>query len=238
MNTLKQIEKELIADANPVRAHHALRYFKTAPGEYGYGDKFLGVSSPDIRRISKNHFKKLSLNQTINLLHETWHEARLCALFILVLKYQHGTELAKQQIVESYLKNTKFVNNWDLVDCSASKILGNWLLGKPDQSILYNFASSDLLWERRIAIISTLEFIRNIQFVHTLALAEILLGDSHDLIHKAVGWSLREVGKKDQKQLIIFLDNHAATMPRTALRYAIEKLDIRLRQHYMSLKNK
>lgn len=237
---MDKVQAALRAEADPEKAAFFPRFFKAGPGEYAEGDKFLGVTVPKQRAIAKQYYQSLSVQQTLNLLSEPWHEERLTALFILVLKYQKGDEPSKQEIVEAYLANTIFVNNWDLVDSSAPYILGNWLLiknNKKDRTILYKLAKSKVLWERRIAVIATLEFVRKGDFADTLALAEDLLGDTHDLMHKAVGWCLREVGKKAPELLTDFLDKHAATMPRTALRYSIERLDEKTRRHYLNLRN-
>ncbi len=233
---MDDIKAELKWRANPEKAAFFPRFFKAGLGEYAEGDKFLGITVPNQRSIAKKYLKSISLTDTIGLLHESWHEERLTALFILVLKYQKGTAEERAKVVEIYLANTAHVNNWDLVDSSAPYILGNWLLDKKDRKILNKLASSKVLWERRIAIISTLEFIRNNQFADTLNLAEKLLGDKHDLMHKAVGWTLREVGKKAPELLTDFLDKHATTMPRTALRYAIERMSEKTRRHYLNLK--
>ncbi len=233
---ISEVQKALRGRANPEKAVFFPRFFKAGPGEYAEGDKFLGVTVPKQRTIAKAHYAGLSLDDTLKLLKQPWHEERLTALFILVLKYQKGDSKAKEQIVEAYLANTASVNNWDLVDSSAPYILGNWLLDKKDRAILYRLAKSKMLWERRISMVATLEFVRKGEFADTLALAEALLEDKHDLMHKAVGWCLREVGKKAPELLTDFLDKHAATMPRTALRYSIERMDEQTRRHYLNLK--
>lgn len=233
---LEDVKRELRTKANPEKAVFFPRFFKAGPGEYAEGDKFLGVTVPEQRLISKQFYQRVSVEDALELLKGGWHEERLTALFILVLKFQKGDEVTKKDIVHAYLKNTQYVSNWDLVDSSAPYILGNWLLNK-DREILYSLAKSELLWERRIAIIATLEFIRKGEFGDTLLLAEQLLGDREDLMHKAVGWSLREVGKKDRDLLIAFLDKHAAHMPRTALRYSIEHFDANNRRHYLEMKS-
>ncbi len=232
MSSAKEVHKALEAVVNAEKAAFFPRFFKSGPGEYGERDKFLGITVPNQRAISKQFYKELSIEQTIELLHSEWHEERLTALFILVLKFQKGNIEAQQEIVDLYLTNTKYVNNWDLVDSSAPYILGTWLLDK-DRTILYKLAKSEHLWERRIAMVATLMFIRNSDLGDTLLLSEQLLGDKHDLMHKAVGWCLREVGKKDVVALTDFLDKYAATMPRTALRYSIEHLPESTRQHYL-----
>lgn len=233
---LGEISKQLLEKSIPQKAAFFPRFFKTGPGEYGEGDKFIGVTVPAQRAIAKSFYENLSLNDAVKLLHSEWHEERLTALFILNLKFKKSSKTEKARIVELYLANTKFVNNWDLVDSSAPYILGIWL-GDKDRTILYDLAQSKLLWERRISIITTLMFIRNGQFNDTIKLAEQLLFDKEDLMHKAVGWCLREVGKKDYDLLIGFLGKYADTMPRTTLRYAIERLPEPKRQYFLGLKH-
>lgn len=222
---------EIATLADPVRAVGAQRYFKTGPGEYGEGDIFIGLTVPQSRNIAKK-YHALPLAEIQKLLRSPIHEHRLVALLVLVYKYEHTEE--QEKIVTFYLKQRKHINNWDLVDTSASCILGNWLIDK-DTSILHTLAHAKNLWDRRIAIVATAAFIRNSQYGDTLALAEILMDDTHDLIHKAVGWMLREVGKKSEKTLTAFLDMHASHMPRTMLRYAIERFPEKKRQKYLRL---
>lgn len=205
------------------------RFFKTGKGEYGEGDKFLGVSVPDQRKIAKK-YQDLGLNNIQKLLDSKFHEYRQVALIILTHKYKKAED--KKNIADFYLKNTKNINNWDLVDISAPKILGDYLLDK-DRSVLYKLAKSKNLWEKRIAILSTYAFIKNGQFDDALKIAEILLNDQHDLIHKAVGWMLREIGNKNQIVEERFLRKHYKNMPRTMLRSAIEKFDEKKRKFYM-----
>ena len=233
--SISLVRKELRDVAIPERAASAQWFFKTGPGEYGEGDKFLGVTVPEQRRIAKQFYKDLALGDALKLLKSSWHEERLTALFVLVLKYKKSDDSDKAKIVNLYLANTKHVNNWDLVDSSAPYILGDWLLAR-NRKILYSLAKSDQLWERRISIITTLMFIRDNEFADTLNLAEQLLNDKHDLIHKAVGWCLREVGNKAEDLLLDFLDKHATSMPRTALRYSIEKLPEPKRKYYLNLR--
>lgn len=229
------VQQALREVSDPIKAAFFPRFFKSGPGEYGEGDKFLGVTVPSQRLIAKEFYTVLTVEQVIELLRSEWHEERLTALFMMVLKYQKGDTAAKQKVVDAYLVNTEHVNNWDLVDSSAPYILGDWLLNK-DKTVLYDFAKSDVLWERRISVIATLMFIRKGEFGDTLNLAEQLLNDTHDLMHKAVGWCLREVGKKEEKLLTDFLDIHATTMPRTALRYSIERLPETKRKYYLALR--
>jgi 3-methyladenine DNA glycosylase AlkD len=217
--------------ADPEIAEHSQRFFKTGKGEYGEGDKFLGIRVPKVRGITKQ-FKQLSLVETEKLLHSDYHEERLCALIILVNKMKKAEEQERRKIYEVYLDNTKYINNWDLVDTSSEHIIGSWLVNR-DRSILYKLAKSDDLWERRVAVMSTFHFIKNGDFEDTLAIAELLLSDDHDLIHKAVGWMLREIGNRDRETEEKFLDKHIQTMPRTMLRYAIEKFPEDRRQYYL-----
>lgn len=228
----KNILSHLHSLADPVRANHSLRFFKTGVGEYGEGDQFLGLTNPQIRDTVRQYWKGTKLNEAIKLIHSPLHEVRLTGLLILVEKYQHG--LDQDKIYSLYLENTAYVNNWDLVDLTAHKIVGHYLLDRP-RDILYQLARSDSLWERRISIISTFAFIKQHDYTDAIKLATILLHDPQDLINKAVGWVLREVGKKDLPTLIKFLDTHASSMPRTMLRYSIEKLDPKTRQHYLAL---
>ena len=225
------LRKDIRSLANPEKARVLQGFFRTGKGQYGEGDVFLGVTVPQSRAISKK-YALLSFANIKALLKSKIHEERLVALLILVHRYQKGDEDEKKGIVDFYLGNTKCVNNWDLVDLSADKLLGHWLFGK-DTSLLCRLAESPHLWERRIAIVSTFHFIRNNRFSDTLKISGMLLGDKHDLIHKAVGWMLREVGKRDQPVLEGFLKRHHKKMPRTMLRYAIERLDEGRKKFYM-----
>lgn len=228
----KEVQQALREIADPEIAEHSQRFFKTGAGEYGEGDQFLGIRVPNIRKVARE-FKNLSLEETEKLLHSDWHEERLCALIILSNRSQKADDRGLKKIFELYLANTEHVNNWDLVDTSAEDIVGRYLADK-DRNLLYNLAQSKSLWERRIAIISTFHFIKNEEFDDTLAISELLLDDDHDLIHKAVGWMLREVGKRDQDTEEKFLDEHKHVMPRTMLRYAIEKFPESKRQQYLA----
>jgi 3-methyladenine DNA glycosylase AlkD len=227
----EQVKAELEKQSDPERAIKLQGFFKTRKGEYGEGDLFIGVRVPDLRRIAKK-YRNISLTDVLELLRSEIHEHRLTALFILTEQFNKGDEEARQRIVDLYLCNTDYVNNWDLVDSSAHKVLGVWLVDKP-RGVLYDLARSESLWERRISIISTFAFIRRGDLVDALALAGVLVDDGHDLIHKASGWVLREVGKKDQSVLEEFLLEHFETMPRTMLRYAIERLPEERRRFYM-----
>ncbi|MFC2062167.1 DNA alkylation repair protein [Elusimicrobiota bacterium] len=226
-----EVEQELKKLKNPEKAKILTGFFKTGKGEYGEGDVFLGITVPLQRKVAKK-YNDLSLNHLEKLLNSKIHEFRLVALFILIDQYKKADEKEKKSIVKFYMKNTKNINNWDLVDLSAPKILGEHLLDK-DKAVLYRFAKSKNLWERRISIITTFTFIRNKKFEDALNISEILLNDGHDLIHKAAGWMLREIGKRDLGTEESFLKKHYRTMPRTMLRYAIEKFGDKKRKFYL-----
>lgn len=231
--TAEDVQQALQKVADPQKAKILARFFKTGPGEYGEGDCFIGVVVPAQRLIAKE-FRELPLNEVLKLLQSKLHEERLCALLILTYKYPKLNEQEKKQVIAFYLKHVKFINNWDLVDLSAPKLLGQYLLEQhSERKILYKLAKSQNLWERRIAILATYSFIKRKEFTDTLKLAELLLTDKQDLLHKAVGWMLREVGKLDQKAEEEFLRKHAEKMPRTMLRYAIERFEEKLRRRYL-----
>lgn len=234
MEKLSDLKKELKSLSNPERAKHSQRFFKTGKGGYAEGDIFLGIRTPVTKEIAKR-YRNLSLSDVTKLLQNKIHTYRSIALRILIHKFEKGTGEVRKKIFDLYIKNTKFVSNWDLVDISAPKICGAYLLDK-NRKILYKLARSKNLWEKRIAIISTFAFIRNNDFKDTLKISEILLNDSHDLIHKAVGWMLREVGNRNKKVEEKFLNKYALKMPRTMLRYAIEKFPEKHRQYYLKLK--
>ena len=215
---------------DPAIAAHSQRFFKTGKGEYGEGDRFLGIRVPVIRKQAKQ-FKALPLGETRRLLRSPYHEARLCALFILVQRFARDAD-SRRAIYEMYLGNTAYINGWDLVDGSAPQIVGGYLADRSRRP-LYRLVRSNSLWERRIAIMATLTFIRARDFADTLALAAELLADEEDLIHKAVGWMLREVGNRHRPTEEGFLEQHYRDMPRTMLRYAIEKFPERRRQQYL-----
>ncbi len=229
--SIQSLKSDLQALANPTKAAFFPSFFKTGPGQYGEGDVFIGVTVPEQRVVAKK-YESLSLGDVETLLESPIHEHRLTALLILVLKYQKTRDT---KIVDFYLAHTKQVNNWDLVDSSADKILGHSLLDVK-HDILYTLVKSSVLWERRIAIVATWAFIRKNEFEDTFRLSEMLLSDKHDLMHKAVGWMLREVGKRDEKALCDFLDIHCTQMPRTALRYAIERFEEKKRKGYLTRK--
>ena len=224
-----QIVKELRGLADDNKKIVLSRFFKTGKGEYGEGDKFLGVTVPATRSVAKR-YKDVPYEVLEALLESEWHECRLCSLLILIEKYKKEAELA----VSFYLSHMKGINNWDLVDLSAPYILGSFLVGSKDRKILYQLAGSTNMWERRIAVVSTLMLIRHGQFNDTIRLAELLLDSRHDLMQKSIGWMLREVGKRDQDILVGFLEKHRRQMPRTMLRYAIEKFPMEQRKHFMS----
>jgi len=218
--------------ADPVRAKNLARFFKTGPGEYGEHDQFYGITVPEIRRAA-SQFHQLSLADIAKLLQSPVHEVRFAALVILVWQFEHGDEAVKQSIYDFYLRHTDQINNWDLVDTSTPKIIGAFLFDQKDRRVLYQLVKSNSLWERRIAVLATFYFIDHEQFDDSLKLAELLLSDKHDLIHKAVGWMLREIGKRSESTLKDFLDQHVTHMPRTMLRYAIEKFPDDERQRYL-----
>jgi len=206
-------------------------FFKTGKGEYGYGDIFLGVTLPNIRRIAKKFSQEISLKELVELIRNPIHEVRLCALIILVNKYKKEDS---EKIYQYYLKHLNSVNNWDLVDTSAPYIVGDYLYKNPKKSkILLEFSQSENLWIRRISIVSTLTFIKNNEFNQTLKIANLLIYDDHDLIHKAVGWMLREIYKRDESLIKQFLRQNYAQIPRTTLRYAIERMDKEERLLYL-----
>ena len=228
---LDKLKKEIKKHSNPEKAKIYARFFKTGKGQYGEGDKFLGLTVPDQRKLAQKYVY-LNFEEIKQLLYSKYHEHRLTGFFILCYKYQKSNAKEKDKIIEFYLMHKHRGNNWDLIDCVSDKLLGKHILEK-DKSILYDLAKSESLWDRRIAIISTFEFIRNKKFKDTKKIAEILMNDKHDLIHKAAGWMLREMGKRDEKELIKFLDKHYRKMPRTMLRYAIERLSEKKKVFYM-----
>ena len=227
----KIIHNELLQLANEKIAEHSQRFFKTGKGEYGEGDIFLGIRVPLLRKLVKK-YRGISITEVRKLLHSKFHEERLLAVLMLVQLFKSGDKSVEKQVYDLYLENTEFINNWDLVDISASHIVGAHLHEK-DKAPLYNLVQSKNLWERRISIISTFYFIRQNEFDDTLKLAKILLNDKEDLIHKAVGWMLREVGKREIEFEEEFLQEHYKIMPRTMLRYAIEKFPETSRKMYL-----
>lgn len=232
---LENLKKELLEYVQTEEIEEKFKYFhKTDNGGYAESDVFLGITVPNIRKVIKNYYIDINLSEVEELLHSKYHEYRLAALLILTLKMQKATAIEKENIVDIYLINTEYINGWDLVDLSAHYVLGTYLLENLDKiNILYKLANSNILWERRISIVSTWIFIRNERYIDTLNIAEILLNDEHDLIHKAVGWMLREVGKKDFDTEYKFLVKNYKQMPRTMLRYSIEKFEENLRQDFL-----
>ncbi|MBM9577069.1 DNA alkylation repair protein [Leptospira sp. 201903070] len=228
----ENVRKTLQELGDPIKARFLSRFFKTAPGEYAEGDIFLGVTVPNQRKIAKQH-KTLPLKEIEILLQSEIHEERLTSLFILCEQFEKGDEKNRKTLHQFYLKHLKKVNNWDLVDLSARVLIGEFLLDK-DRKILYQLAKSKNLWEKRISVLSTYAFIRKGDFKDIINLSELLLNDKEDLIHKAVGWMLREVGNRDKKNEIAFLDRFADKMPRTMLRYSIEKFPDSLKKKYMA----
>ncbi len=223
---------EIQALANKEIAKHSLRFFKTSKGEYGYGDVFLGVRTPQIRLIAKKYID-ISTADMKTIIKSKYHEERLLGLIILVNKYSKAKdEKVRNQLYKIYVSSFKYVNNWDLVDVTCPHVIGKHLMNK-ERSILYSWAKSNDLWTKRIAIVSTHWFIRKNDLDDTFKIAEILLNDEHDLIHKAVGWMLREAGKRDLEKEEIFLKKHYKNMPRTMLRYSIEKFPEPKRQKYL-----
>ena len=225
--------QDLRRKANPTKTKGLAKFFKTGPGQYGEGDVFIGLTVPEVRAVAKK-YADAPLDDLRRLLADKIHEVRMLGLMILVRQYECGDVAKKKIIVDFYREHVDRINNWDLVDLTAYKILGDFLITR-DRAVLKKLAKTNHLWTQRIAIVSTYAFIREGQFDDTLSIAQILLTHPHDLIHKAVGWMLREVGKRDQAVLRKFLDRFAAEMPRTMLRYAIEKMDVAMRKHYMAL---
>ena len=228
---LLAIQIELRKLADETRAQHSQQYFKAGKGEYGEGDIFLGIRVPELRKFARQ-YKSFTLEQILNILSSKFHEERLMALFMLIKHFEKADQATKKIIYNHYVDHLQYINNWDLVDSSAPKIVGAYLYDK-NRKPLYKLAKSKDLWSRRIAILSTLYFINNKDYADTLKISEMLLHDKEDIIHKAVGWMLREVGNQDFTVERRFLDQHYKTMPRTMLRYAIEKFPSPLRHSYL-----
>lgn len=229
---LSQARKDLRETASAEDAAGCQRFFKTGPGEYGEGDRFLGVRVPQTRKVARR-YNQLKEKACLDLLQSEFHEERLLALLILTHQFERGDAENRKRIYTLYLQNTCWINNWDLVDTSAPQIVGGYLIDRSREP-LYDLVASDLLWERRIAIMATFPFIRAEDFADTLRLSRQLLQDHEDLIHKAVGWMLREVGNRDQEAEERFLKTHCREMPRTMLRYAIEKFPKEKRKSYLA----
>jgi 3-methyladenine DNA glycosylase AlkD len=236
--SVNQLRAELKLKYNSERAEHSKRFFKTGKGEYGEGDIFLGLTMPQTREIVGKFWKELNFAEFQELIDSPLHEERMIALLILVKRFEKNSE-EREKIFNFYLKNTKQINNWDLVDVTAPNIVGRYMFDNERKNPLvkeklFNLANSENIWKKRISVLATFSFIKNNRFAESLEIAEILLRDKHDLIHKAVGWMLREVGKRDLKIEEKFLNKYYKTMPRTMLRYAIEKFDEKRRKFYMS----
>jgi len=236
MTTASDVLAALHARANPKRADALQGFFQTGPGQYGEGDRFLGLRVPDVRAVAKEA-KALTLADVEALLDSEWHEARLAALAVMVNRFPKAGQADRKAMVALYLRRTDRINNWDLVDVSAPHIVGTYLLDRDDAlDVLERLAASENLWERRIAAVATFAFIRQRDVVPTLVVAERLVNDRHDLIHKAVGWMLREAALRESAPVEAFLDRHAATMPRTMLRYTLERFPEPLRRRYMTMR--
>lgn len=239
------IEEKMLSLRDESQVKGLSRFFKTGPGQYGEGDLFLGIKVPVTRSVVKEIWRECSFEDLESSIASPWHEVRLCSLLVLIQIYKHSRKDKdlQRRCVEFYLSHTGSINNWDLVDLSCYEILGDWLLDKKDRSILYDLAGNGkTIWEKRIGIVSCMQFIRHGSFEDAIAISDILLHHPHDLIHKAVGWLLRDIGKRDETLLRNYLESPApgehlprcATMPRTMLRYAIEKFPEQDRQLYMS----
>jgi 3-methyladenine DNA glycosylase AlkD len=235
VKTARSVRRDLRAVASPSRARVNAWFFKTGPGDYGEGDRFLGVTVPALRNLAGRH-RDLPVAEVLRLLRSRWHEERLLALLILIGQYNRGSASARARIHKLYLRNTAFINNWDLVDCSAAEIVGSHLT-QANRKQLRRLARSRSLWERRIAMIATFHYIKRGEYNDALVIARLSLRDSHDLIHKAVGWMLREIGKRDRRAEERFLKTHAAIMPRTMLRYAVERFPERRRRQYLMMRS-
>ena len=231
-NTAREVQKRLKKLGDPEHAAVGQRFFKTGPGEYGEGDKFLGIRMPVLRELA-GEFRDLPVSESEILLHSPFHEERMLAILILIHNFKKKDGKACKYIYELYLKSTEYINNWDLVDVSAAHIVGAYLIHKSKRP-LYRLARSKNLWERRVAIMATFHYIKHHEFSGTLKIAQILLTDPHELIHRATGWMLREIGKRDIESEEAFLKEHYKKMPRTMLRYAIEKFPEGKRQGYLN----
>jgi 3-methyladenine DNA glycosylase AlkD len=225
------LARDLRRASSPARARINQWFFKTGPGEYGEGDRFRGITVPALRQLARR-YQELPRPEILRLLKSSWHEDRLLALLILVRQHAGGDDRTRHAIHNLYLRNTRWVNNWDLVDSSAEQLAGAHLAAGGRRR-LRQLARSDLVWDRRIAIIASFHYIKRSEFEDALAIAELLLTDEHDLIHKAVGWMLREIGKRDRVVEERFLRRHAPQMPRTMLRYAVERFPERLRRRFL-----
>ncbi len=231
--SVQTIQKNIRRRADKNKARILRGFFRTGPGEYGEGDVFLGIPVPVLRKLAKEH-DRVPPREAAQLLTSPFHEERLLALLMLVRAFSHGSDAEKRKLYALYLRHTRYINNWDLVDLSAPAIVGGYLAGRDDRARLYALARSKNLWKRRIAIMATFAFIRRHDYADTLNIAAMLLDDGHDLIHKAAGWMLREIGKRDLKAEEKFLQRHCRRMPRTMLRYAIERFPEAKRKQYLN----
>jgi 3-methyladenine DNA glycosylase AlkD len=234
MNKLDELKQKLDSLADPINQQQTQGFFKTGKGDYAEGDIFLGIRTPMLRKLAAQ-YQDLSLDDAEQLLQSPIHEQRSIALMLWVAQFPKADKTQQQRLFERYLQNTKFINNWDLVDISAPTLVGQYLLEK-EREILYKLVASESLWERRIAVVATLTFIRHQQFEDILKFAKLLLNEPHDLIHKAVGWMLREAGKQNLSVLKAFIDEYDTQLPRTTLRYAIEHFDEEQRQFHLKRK--
>jgi len=231
---IKEIQEALAVLSIPEKAVFFPKFFKTGNGEYGEGDLFLGITVPDQRVVAKDYYAKISLDELSQLLSSEYHEHRLTALLILILKFEKTKDQAiKDEIISFYLNHLPYINNWDLVDTSCYKILGRYAFENQREDLLRELSASDEMWHKRIAVVGTLYYIRKGSFNLTKELVTKNLHHLHDLMHKANGWMLREMGNKNEAELITYLNQHYREMPRTCLRYAIEKLDDKVRQDYL-----
>jgi len=236
MSLSKDILNDLESFSNREKAVFLLRFFKTGEGEYGEGDEFWGITVPNIRFVAKKYFKKISFDELALLLNHPIHEVRLCSYIILTYKFEKADIEEKEKTCTFYINNLKGCNNWDIVDLSCYKILGEYLyMTQSDKGILYQFADSNNLWKQRISIVSTYAFLKRKEFEDTFKISRILLNHKHDLIHKAVGWMLRELGKRDIETLRKFLNENIKNIPRTTLRYSIERMSNEEKKRYLSM---
>jgi len=234
MDTKKKVLEDIKNASDKKLAEHHQRFFKTGKGEYGEGDLFLGLKVPTIRAITKKYYEQISLDEIEELLQDPYHEVRVAALFLMILQYEKGSEKIKSEILNVYLSNANQINNWDLVDLSAPKIIGHWAYENKKSDIIYQLADKKHLWSNRIAVVASYYFIKKGDFSIILDLSEKFLMHEHDLMRKAVGWMLREMGKVDILPLYNFLDKHYKSMPRTMLRYSLEKLPKDKKEYYMN----
>ena len=236
MAAVKQLQQELQNLADEKKAKHLSQFFKTGKGQYAEGDIFLGINVPIIKSIVKKYYQGISALDITKMLHSPWHDYRFAALQCMVLQYEQADEFKQQELVDVYLNNLSGINNWDLVDCSAHKIIGARAYKTQDIEMIIKLSDSHNLWQERIAVVASWYYIKQKQYDLTLNLAKKFINHPHDLMHKAVGWMLREVGKQDKKILLTFLDEYGARLPRTTLRYAIERFTKEEREFYMQKK--